>query len=41
MCMQLINRTINVRTKIEKDKNVVLFASSAFIQIYEKCNQKM
>ena len=30
MCTQLTNRTINVRTRIEKDKIVVLFASSVF-----------
>ena len=45
MCTQLTNRTINVRTRIEKDKIVVLFASSAFFYLfffesYEKCNQK-
>ena len=45
MCMQLTNRTINVCTRIEKDKIVVLFASSAFFYLfffesYEKCNQK-
>ena len=45
MCTQLTNRTINVRTRIEKDKIVVLFASSAFFDLfffesYGKCNQK-
>ena len=46
MCTQLSNRTINVHTRIEKDKINVLFASSAFfylffLESYEKCNQKM
>ena len=46
MCTQLTNRTINVRTRIEKDKIVVLFASFAFFYLfffksYEKCHQKM
>ena len=45
MCTQLTNRTINVRTRIGKDKIVVLFASSAFFDLfffesYGKCNQK-
>ena len=45
-CTQLTNRTINVRTRIEKDKIVVLFASSTFFYLfffesYEKCKQKM
>ena len=45
VCTQLTNRAINVRTRIEKDKIVVLFASSAFFYLfffesYEKCNQK-
>ena len=45
ICTQLTNRTINVRTRIEKDKFVALFASSAFFclfffESYEKCNQK-
>ena len=30
MCTQLTNRTVNVHSKIEKDKTVVLFVSSAF-----------
>ena len=30
MCTQLTNRAINVRTRIEKDKIVALFALSAF-----------
>ena len=46
MGTQLTNRAINVRTRIEKDQIVVLFASSAFFDLfffesYEKCNQKM
>ena len=46
MCTQLTNRAINVRTRIEKDKIVVLFASSTFFYLfffesYEKCKQKM
>ena len=45
MCTQPTNRTINVRTRIEKDKIVVLFASSVFFyllffEFYEKCNQR-
>ena len=45
MCKQLTNRTINVRTRIEKDKIVVIFASSVFFYLfffesYEKCHQK-
>ena len=45
MCTQPANRTINVRSKIEKDKIVALFASFAifylfFFESYEKCNQK-
>ena len=46
MCTQLTDRAINVRTRIEKDKIVVLFASSTFFYLfffesYEKCKQKM
>ena len=46
MCTQLTDRAINVRTRIEKYKIVVLFASSTFFYLfffesYEKCKQKM
>ena len=45
MRTQPTNRTVNVLTSIKKDKIVVLFASSAFFDLfffesYEKCNQK-
>ena len=45
MCRQLTNRTINWIKK-DKEKIVVLFASSAFFYLfffesYEKCNEKM
>ena len=45
VCTQLTNRTINVRTRIEKHKIVVLFASFVFFYLfffesYEKCNKK-
>ena len=46
MSTQLTNRTINVCIRREKDKIVVLFASSIFFykfffESYEKCNQNV
>ena len=40
MCTQLTNRNINVRTKIEKHKIVVLFASSAFFICFSSNRMK-